>query len=282
MSRILAFIDGSTYAESVCRLTAWAATRMEHSVEIAHVLGRRMSGSFDLSGSLEADQRSALLDEYARLDEQHARLAQAKGRALLDTARTIVAAGGVGQVETRLRNGDLMEALADLEKDAAMVVVGKRGEAADFARMHLGSNLERIVRTATRPVLVAARAYTPFDRFLIAFDGGRSANRAVDFVASGSLLKGMTATVLSVGADTAENRSRLEAPVRRLREAGFEVEGLLRPGEPDEVIGAHVETQGIGLVVMGAYGHSRIRSLVIGSTTEAMVRRCKVPVLMFR
>ncbi|MDN2581744.1 universal stress protein [Aquibium sp. ELW1220] len=282
MSRILAFIDGSTYAESVCRLTAWAAVRLEHSVEIAHVLGRRMSGSFDLSGSLEADQRSALLDEYARLDEQHARLAQAKGRALLDTARTIVAAGGVEHVETKLRHGDLMEALADLEKDAAMVVVGKRGEAADFARMHLGSNLERIVRTATRPVLVAARAYTPFDRFLIAFDGGRSANRAVDFVASGNLLKGLKATVLSVGADTAENRSRLEAPVHRLREAGFEVEGLLRQGEPDDVIGTHVDTQGIGLLVMGAYGHSRIRSLVIGSTTEAMVRRCKVPVLMFR
>jgi nucleotide-binding universal stress UspA family protein len=33
---------------------------------------------------------------------------------------------------------------------------------------------------------------------------------------------------------------------------------------------------------MGAYGHSRIRSLVIGSTTTAIVRRCKIPVLMFR
>ena len=88
--------------------------------------------------------------------------------------------------------------------------------------------------------------------------------------------------MLSVGAGTAENRSRLDAPVRRLRDAGFDVEGFLIPGDPDEVIGGHVETQGIGLLVMGAYGHSRIRSLVIGSTTEAMVRRCKIPVLMFR
>jgi hypothetical protein len=31
---------------------------------------------------------------------------------------------------------------------------------------------------------------------------------------------------------------------------------------------------------MGAYGHSRIRSFVIGSTTTEMVRSCKVPVLM--
>lgn len=62
-------------------------------VQIAHVLGRPMSGSFDLGGSLEVDQRTAVLDEYARLDEQHARLAQTKGRALLDTAKALVTAG---------------------------------------------------------------------------------------------------------------------------------------------------------------------------------------------
>ncbi|MGF7160619.1 nucleotide-binding universal stress UspA family protein [Rhodoligotrophos appendicifer] len=281
MSKILAFIDGSIYAESVCSLSAWAASRLAMPVVIAHVLGRRMSGAFDLSGSLEVDERTALLDEYARLDEQHAKLAQAKGRALLETAKGLVSAQGL-QADTRLRHGDLLEALSDLEKDAAIVVIGKRGEAADFAKLHLGSNLERVVRASTRPVLVAARKYRQIERFLIAFDGGKSANRAVDFVASSGLLKGLKATVLSVGPDTVDNRSRLEAPIRRLHEAGFEVEGVLLTGDPDDVIVSQVETQDIGLLVMGAYGHSRIRSLVIGSTTEAMVRRCKVPVLMFR
>ena len=282
MSRILAFIDGSVYAESVCHLSAWAAVRLEVPVEIAHVLGRRMAGTFDLSGSLEMNQRTALLEEYTRLDEQHAKLAQAKGRALLATAKSLIAADGVDHVETRLRNGDLLEALADLEKEAQMVVIGKRGEAADFAKLHLGSNLERVVRSSTRPVLVAARAYAPFDRFLIAYDGGRSANRAVDHVAASPLLKGMKAVLLSVGAETAENRSRLEAPAALLAKAGFETRTILKNGDPDEVIGERVEAEDIGLLVMGAYGHSRIRNLVIGSTTTAMVRRCKIPVLMFR
>ena len=40
--------------------------------------------------------------------------------------------------------------------------------------------------------------------------------------------------------------------------------------------------EGFGLLVMGAYGHSRIRSLIIGSTTTAMVRAVKVPVLLYR
>jgi nucleotide-binding universal stress UspA family protein len=33
------------------------------------------------------------------------------------------------------------------------------------------------------------------------------------------------------------------------------------------------------MLVMGAYGHSRIRSLIIGSTTTQMIRSCKVPVV---
>jgi nucleotide-binding universal stress UspA family protein len=33
---------------------------------------------------------------------------------------------------------------------------------------------------------------------------------------------------------------------------------------------------------MGAYGHSRIRNLVIGSTTTSMIRNCRIPVMLFR
>jgi nucleotide-binding universal stress UspA family protein len=282
MSKILALVDGSIYAESVADLASWAARRLGLSVEVAHVLGRRIAARFDLSGNLDADARSALLKEMAELDEQHGKLAQKKGRAILDAARARIEAEGVTDVSTKLRNGDLLEALSDLEADAEMIVIGKRGEAADFAKLHLGSNLERVVRAAHRPVLVAARAYAPFDRFLIAYDGGPSAHRAVDYVAASPLLRGMRCTILSVGADTPENRSRLEAPALLLSRVGFDVEARLESGEPDEVIGRYVESSGTGLLAMGAYGHSRIRSLVIGSTTTAMVRRCKIPVLMFR
>jgi nucleotide-binding universal stress UspA family protein len=43
-----------------------------------------------------------------------------------------------------------------------------------------------------------------------------------------------------------------------------------------------VEALNIDLVAMGAYGHSHIRNLIIGSTTTEMIRSCKVPVMLFR
>lgn len=38
----------------------------------------------------------------------------------------------------------------------------------------------------------------------------------------------------------------------------------------------------VDLLVMGAYGHSRIRNLIVGSTTTAMLRSCQIPVLLLR
>ncbi|MBI1262560.1 MAG: universal stress protein [Rhizobiales bacterium] len=281
MSGIFAFIDGSAYAQSVCELTAWAAERMERSVEIAHVLGRRqVINRLDLSGNLEFNASSELLKELADLDAQSNKLAQQKGRTILEYAKSVVQSAGVSDVTVRLRNGDLLEALSDFEKDAALIVIGKRGEASEFAKLHLGSNLERVVRSSKKPVLVAARAHKPINSFLIAYDGGKSAMRAIEFLVNSPLLKNLSCHLLSVGDDTATMRANLDVARGKLESVGYVVNARVLPGDPEAVIVQQIEADHIDLLVMGAYGHSRIRNLVIGSTTTAMVNRCKVPVLM--
>lgn len=51
---------------------------------------------------------------------------------------------------------------------------------------------------------------------------------------------------------------------------------------PDEVITAAVDRENADLLVMGAYGHSRIRQMIVGSTTTEMIQQTKRPVLLFR
>ncbi|WP_223678048.1 universal stress protein [Azospirillum agricola] len=146
----------------------------------------------------------------------------------------------------------------------------------------MGSNLERVVRASHKPVLVASRAFLPIERFLIAFDGGPSAAKAVEQIARSPLLRGLDCRLLTVGTETDEARQRLDAAADRLRHAGFTVEAGFEAGLPDDTIARAVEQGGAGLLVMGAYGHSRIRSLIVGSTTTAMVRSCRIPVLLIR
>ncbi|MGP1394679.1 MAG: universal stress protein [Inquilinaceae bacterium] len=284
MTMIMALIDGSIYSQSVCDHAAWMAGRIDGSVEVLHVLGRRDASSapVNLSGNLNVDARDSLLAELASLDAQKAKLGQKRGRVMLDEARARLMEAGIADVSVKLRNGDLIETVQEFEADAAVIVIGKRGEAADFAKLHLGSNLERVVRSSHKPVLVAARAFRPINRFLVAFDGGSSAMKAVEHVAGSPVFAGLDCRLLTVGSDTADIRSRLDAAAGALKNAGYTVQTDIRPGQADKVISERVEADGIDLLVMGAYGHSRIRSLIIGSTTTEMIRSCKIPVMLFR
>ena len=284
MTKIIALVDGSIYSRSVCDHAAWIARKTGSAIEISHVLGRRQTASdaANLSGNIALGARTSLLEELSELDMQTAKLAQKRGRAILEDARLAIEAAGIDAVSTRLRTGDLVEAISELEADADFVVIGKRGEAADFAKLHLGSNLERISRTCRKPVFVASREFKPINRFLIAYDGGVSSMKAVDQVARNILFSGLQCRLLTVGPETEETRKGLNEARAKLEAAGYAVTADVIQGQPGEVISKLVETDGIDLLVMGAYGHSRIRSLIIGSTTTEMVRECKIPIVFFR
>lgn len=284
MTRLLALIDGSVYSRSVCDHAAWAAEQTGASVELLHVLGRRNTSSAptDLSGSINVDAKEHLLTELATLDQEQARLTQKRARLVLEEAKQRLEQAGVADVSARLRHGDLIENLQEAESDADLVIIGKRGEGADFAKLHLGSNLERVVRACRKPVLVTSRAFRPINSLLIAFDGGESAMKAVRHIAHGVLFPGTVCHLLTVGNRTDDAERNLENAAVLLRKAGYEVETGIRPGQADSVIAAKVEIDRIDLLVMGAYGHSRIRSLIIGSTTSEMIRSCLVPVMLFR
>ncbi|SEO78757.1 Nucleotide-binding universal stress protein, UspA family [Salinihabitans flavidus] len=281
--KVIALVDGSIYSASVCEHAAWISARTEAPVELIHVLGRREAPEKqDLSGSIRLGARTALLEELAELDAQRAKLTSYRGRAILDDARKILDEAGVTEITTRLRHGDIVETVAEVEADARVIVIGKRGEAADFAKGHLGSNLERIVRTAHKPIFVASRAFKPIEKVMVAYDGGVSAMKAIDHIARSPLFQGLSIHVVTVGAVTAEAKKNLEDAKAQLKAAGIEAETRVVEGRPDEALGKLVEGENFDMVVMGAYGHSRIRSMIIGSTTTEMVRSCKVPVVLMR
>lgn len=282
-NKILALVDGSIYSESVCRHTAWIAARLNASVDVMHVLGRReVGGGQNLSGTLTLGARSALLAELAAADESRARLAQVKGRAILEDAQKILEADGVGQVVPHLRKGDLVEAVQQAEPGLRAIVIGKRGEGADFAAGHLGSNLERIARASKVPVFVASRAFKPIGKVLVAFDDSPSAAKAIERMSKSEVYEGLDITLLHVDNGGGSLGSHMDDAVALLAAAGLTATARVVAGEPDEALRTIVAAEGFDLLVMGAYGHSRIRSLIIGSTTTAMVQSVKIPVLLYR
>lgn len=106
--------------------------------------------------------------------------------------------------------------------------------------------------------------------------------KAVDHVAHGKLFAGLQIHLLTVGADSPENRKRLDDAKATLEAGSHEATASIKSGQPGAVIARAVELDSIDLLVMGAYGHSRVRNLIIGSTATAMVRSCKIPIALVR
>lgn len=137
--KIVALVDGSIYSSSVCEHAARIASRTGAPVELNHMLGRReASDSHDHSAAIALGARTALMEQLAEIDAQRAKLISHRGRGILDDATGLLERAGVIEVTTRLRHGDIVETVADVEGDARVILIGKRGDAAYFAKGHLG------------------------------------------------------------------------------------------------------------------------------------------------
>lgn len=284
-NHVMAAIDGSSFSENVCDYAAWASLALDAPLVFVHVVDNHsdLPDEANLSGNLRFGARERLMEELSDLDEKRAKINREQGKLMLEAARERAIADGVSDPNTRQRNGTLVETLVELEKEVRLLVVGKRGEQADQATGHLGSNLERVVREMHRPILMvpSAKFKTP-QSVMMAFDGSKTARKGVEMLAKSPLFNAAVCHVVIIGADTAENRSQLEWALSTLRDAGHDAEGAIRAGDVEATLHAYEQENAIDMMVMGAYGHSRIRHLLIGSTTTEMLRKSHIPVLILR
>lgn len=283
MTHVMACIDGSKITPAVCDYAAWASRRLGAPLEFLHVLGRaEYPIPADLSGNIGLDSREHLLQELAELDEKRGRLALEQGRIMLDAAKARAAAAGVADATSRQRHGELVDTLLEFAGDIRLLLMGRQGEQGDTLGEHIGSHLENVVRTLHRPILVVPAEFTEPQRILIAFDGSATTHKAVEMVAASHLFRGLPCHVVTVGTNRPEARGQLEWAERTLVDAGFDVTTALLAGDIEPVLCAYRDTHGIDLIVMGAYGHSKIREFLVGSTTTRMVRQSRVPLLLLR
>ncbi|MGC3874741.1 universal stress protein [Halomonas sp. GXIMD04776] len=280
---VMACIDGSGYSAAVSDYAVWASQRLAAPLTFLHVLDNHQPPEEgNLSGNIGLGSREHLLEELASLDERRARIAQEQGRTMLDAARERAREQGNEDPQARQRNGELVETLSDLESEIRLLVLGKRGESAHLASEHVGSNLERVVRAMHRPILMVPNDYRAPQRVMVAFDGSKSTRKGIEMIAASPLFKGLSLHIVMVGAEVSDFRAQLDWALDTLKNVGFAVQGAIRAGEVEATLRAYQQEHAIDLLVMGAYGHSRIRHLLVGSTTSAMLRKADIPLLLLR
>lgn len=279
MARIVACIDGSAAAAVVADYAGWAASSLDADLTLLHVLDeKRYPREADLSGNIGFGAVESLQQQLAEIDQRRNQLALEQGQAMLEAARDRIA-DRVAEPRLHQRHGDLVESLRDLEADTRLFIIGKQGEAHQQPGAFLGDNVERVVRALHRPVLVVAGEFRVPKRIMIAYDGSPTMDSVVERIASSPLFASVALYLVSVGTKPAG----LDAAEATLKRGGKRAEAATFPGGGvEQVLHDYQSEQEIDLVVMGAYGHSRIREFFVGSTTNALLRKATVPHLIFR
>jgi nucleotide-binding universal stress UspA family protein len=283
-NRILACVDQSQYADYVADAAAWAARRTGAPLEFLHIIDRHEAppSAEDHSGTIGIDAQEKLLDKLSSEDEQRTREAKERGRQFLTRLRERAGASGVNEVDIRQRYGELEETLLEQEAGVRLLVLGRRGQSAQTTQRDLGRNVERVVRALHRPILAVTAGFEEPQRVMFAFDGGAITRRGVEVVAASPLFRDLPILLFMSGKASSDAQKKLDWAQKKLDAAGLKVEAELVPGDAETVIASTVREREIDFLIMGAFGHSPLRSLLFGSKTADLLRSSTIPTLLLR
>ena len=194
----------------------------------------------------------------------------------------------IAGAEFRCASGDALLATTLHARYADLLVIGQTSPDEPVCGV-AGNFPELLVLAAGRPVLIVPY-YTDVyprlgQRILVAWNASREATRAVTD-ALPLLQRAQLVTIMAVNAQPATSaHGDIPGADLALYLARHGVKAEVSPSYTDQIdVGddllARASDLDIDLIVMGAYGHSRLREIVLGGVTHKLLRHMTVPVLM--
>ena len=280
---VIAFVDDSKYSNIVCQYAAWLASQNNSKIKIYHVIEKKNERQGkDLSGAINLGARTTLLETLTKYSASSSKARHTEGWAILAKANATLKSVGNFTVEPRLRTGDVAEALSRKEGKADIVLIGKRGEVKQESQSKLGLNFERIVRASKKPIFVANRNFRKIKKILVGFDGSPATRRIIDFIGGYDFLSSAEVTLAQANKGKGASEKNLLEAEGQLNASGVFVKIEELSGDPKVQLSKLIVERDFDLLAIGAYGHSKVRSFILGSTTTQLIQTVKVPVLLIR
>ncbi|PMG45682.1 universal stress protein UspA [Vibrio lentus] len=277
MKNIIACIDGANSTTSTCEASAWVANKVEAPLVLFHALDHSTQPVVsEFSGQIGLGSQEELLEELAELDEARSKIMLKHGNTLLEEAQKWALNQGVKDVSKLQRHGSLLEGILDLEEELRVLVIGRSGDSHS-----VGSQLETVIRSIKAHILVVCEGFKLPDSYLIAFDGSTISEKLIDKAIQTPLLKGLDCHLVMID-DGGSKDAAFEKARVQLEESGIRVTAASLTGAVDKVLIDYQQQHEIGMMVMGAYGHSQLRQFFVGSNTTKVLSNSSVPLLLIR
>jgi nucleotide-binding universal stress UspA family protein len=244
----------------------------------AHVLAIAFAYEPEIPGTVMGGIPPEFLDAQRTQAENQA-------RAEIERFQKVASRAGISS-ETRMFNANVGRAASDLGRMARRFDLAVLGQTQRDDPTPVETVNETVLFDSGRPVLFVPFIQTQglkLDRVMLCWDGSRAATRAI--ADSMPLLhKAGTVEIVIVGdkpsrsdeipgADLGAHLARhgLKVEVKRLTAVDIDVASMLL---------SYAADSDADMMVMGGYGHSRLREFVLGGVTRALLESMTVPVLM--
>ena len=178
-----------------------------------------------------------------------------------------------------VRMGSSTEAFAEGAGTADVVTMPRN----ERQKGVIGSEFEYLVKSVPHPFLIASEAIEAIDRIAVAYDGSPGSVRAL--AAAADIARHWKSgppviELVEVVPPGEPSRSHLAAAEAYLDLYELPHTSTVLFGKPAVQLAGLAEHEEIDLFCMGAYGHSALRELVLGSTTQAVVGARRRPILL--
>jgi nucleotide-binding universal stress UspA family protein len=190
-------------------------------------------------------------------------------------------------VEVKKTIGRISPIIIEEAQNADLILMAKKGEHFHLKEGGLlGSVAEAVVRDSGKPVLVTPENFVEIESMALAYDGSDSALKALELSLELSKRAVWPITVVIITSD-AKKADTLSAQIEEMNEKDSsapmaDCETIILSGKDQDEIIKFIKEGSVELMVMGAYGHNRLRELFLGSTTSHVIRKSPIPVLLTR
>jgi len=243
----------------------------------AHLIGLHVYSGVPIVGTIGAQIPPEIIEQYAQTMREDADAIGAVFKSLIK--------GSEVQAEwcchERKEIGtDLLSAISQRVRCADLVVMGQAE-----SEQRVGELTADIILSAGRPAIVVPEKTAETDltgKIVVAWDGSREASRAAfdalpllklaESTVIVTIQKRKTSAVNSGGADLALCLARHGVTV--------EATTLKATGSTHEALAKFASERDSDLIVMGCYGHSRLRERLFGGATQGMLEKLPLPVMM--
>ena len=276
--RILIPTDGSAYSRTSCEYGIYLSRLLEATVTGLFVLDLKiLKGPLfnDIAGFVDF----APCEEFIPLLETG--LSERADSILSDFQKHCRQAGI--RTVTKKVSGLIDETIIIEGAHADLIILAQRGEHFSLTTTGLlGSTSEAVVRKSGTPVMITPLHFREIDNMAIAFDGRHPSIHALEFAVRLAEATRRPLAILIV-ADDAARTDRMKT-LASSSVAAYDVAHTIvtRRGKEEQQILRFCEEGHADLIIMGAYGKSRFRELIVGSTTSYVIRKSTVPVILVR